>query len=139
MAHPVMYDEADPVYRRVREIALAFPGAGEKVGHGRPMFYTVKVFLYYGGSVKVDGIYVRHDQAILFRPEPHLVESFAQDVRVFRPAYLGPSGWLGLDLTADPSGGTDWSEVAEIVDASYRLTAPRRLVAELDARSGRPR
>lgn len=136
MAHPLMYDEADPVYRRVRELALGLPGAAEKVGHGRPMFFTGKVFLYYGGSVKVDGVYVRHDQAILFRPEPHLEEPLAADVRVFRPAYLGPSGWLGIDLMADSSDdiGTDWSEIAEIVDASYRLTAPRRLVAELDAR-----
>ena len=70
MAHPQMYDEDDPVYVRVRELSLALPGAGEKFGHGRPMFYTVKVFAYYGGSVKVDGSYVRHEQAILFVPPP---------------------------------------------------------------------
>ena len=36
-----------------------------------------------------------------------------------------------IDL-ADPD--IDWQEVAELVDASYRLVAPKKLVAELDAR-----
>jgi hypothetical protein len=29
----------------------------------------------------------------------------------------------------------DWTEVTELLDASFRRTAPRRLIAELDARS----
>ena len=37
------------------------------------------------------------------------------------PAYLGPSGWVGVDLDTD----TDWTEIAELLDASYRLTAPQ--------------
>ena len=45
---------------------------------------------------------------------------------------LGPSGWLGLDLDAH----SDWIELAELLDASYRVTAPRRLVRELDAHNG---
>jgi predicted DNA-binding protein (MmcQ/YjbR family) len=130
MAHPIMYDEDDPVLARVRAIALAFPQAAEKVPHGRPAFYSVKVFGYYGGSIKVDGTYVRHEQSLLVLPEPGEYEALAQDERVYRPAYLGPFGWLGVDLTID----MDWTEVAELVDASYRMTAPRRLVAELDAR-----
>jgi hypothetical protein len=130
MAHAQMYDEGDPVYRRVRELALGFPGAAEKFGHGRPMFYTVKVFAYYGGSIKVDGAYVRHEQAILFVPDAEDREGLLADQRVFRPAYVGPFGWLGLDLTPD----MDWTEVMEVLDASYRLTAPARCVAELDAR-----
>lgn len=44
------------------------------------------------------------------------------------PAYFGPPGWLGVDLTA----GTDWQEISELVDASYRVTARRRLVKRLD-------
>jgi hypothetical protein len=43
------------------------------------------------------------------------------------PGYLGPSGWLGLDLD-----DTDFDEVAEILEDSFRITAPRRLVSELD-------
>lgn len=130
MAHPIMYDEEDPVLARLREIALSFPCAAEKVTHGWPAFYTVKVFAYYGGSIKVDGTYVRHDQSLVVLPDPSEYEALAQDERVYRPAYLGPYGWLGLDLTLD----MDWTEVAELLDASYRITAPRRVIAELDAR-----
>jgi predicted DNA-binding protein (MmcQ/YjbR family) len=44
---------------------------------------------------------------------------------------MGPYGWLGLDLTADE---VDWNEVRELVDASYRLVAPKKLIKELDER-----
>ncbi len=47
--------------------------------------------------------------------------------------YLGPSGWVGYDLDRD---AVDWAEVAELVDMSFRETAPVKLVRELDARLG---
>ena len=52
-----------------------------------------------------------------------------QDRRFFYPAYLGPFGWLGLDFTA---ATVDWAEVRELVDASYRLVAPKKLIKQLD-------
>ena len=64
------------------------------------------------------------------RPDESDRRALLDDDRTFVPAYLGPSGWIGLDLDDD----TDWSEVAELLDASFRLTAPTRDVAELDAR-----
>ena len=130
MAHALMFDEDDPLLARVEEIARALPGAQVKVSHGRPAFYTGKVFAYYGGSVKADGSYVQHGRSVLVLPEDAERPALVEDPRVYVPAYLGPSGWLGLDL----DGVTDWTEVAELVECSYRLTAPRRLVAELDAR-----
>ena len=58
----------------------------------------------------------------------------ARYARFYEPAYLGPSGWVGLDLRAcGAPGDVDWQEVAELIDTSYRLTAPARLVRELDA------
>ena len=128
MAHPVMFSPDDPLLARVRRIALALPEADEKVSHGRPAFFTLKVFCYFGGSVRVDGEWVAHDAAIMVRPDPDDEPALRQDPRFWVPAYLGPSGWLGVDLTAD----TDWQEVAELIDASYRVTAPRRLVTQLD-------
>ncbi len=66
MAHPRMFDPDDPVLARVRRLALAFPSAAEKVSHGRPTFYTKKVFAYYGGSVRHGaGDWVQHPQAVL--------------------------------------------------------------------------
>jgi hypothetical protein len=124
-----MFDDDDPLLARVRELAAGFPGVGEKVSHGRPAFFTQKVFAYYGGSLKVDGEWVQHPQSIVVQPDPDDRVALLQDRRVYVPAYLGPSGWIGYDLGAKG----DWDEVAELLDASFRLTAPRRLVAELDA------
>lgn len=123
-----MFDDDDPLLARVRAIALALPGADEKVSHGRPTFFTKKVFCYYGGSVRVDGDWEPHDHAIIVLPDPDDRRALLDDERTFVPAYLGPSGWIGLDL----DDATDWDEVAELLDASYRLTAPKRLVTELD-------
>ncbi|MCD5312009.1 MmcQ/YjbR family DNA-binding protein [Kineosporia babensis] len=130
MAHPQMFDDADPFLARVRELALGFPDAAEKVSHGRPAFYTTKVFAYYGGSVREDGQWQPHDQAVLVLAEPETRAALEQDPRGFVPAYLGPSGWIGLDL----QGRTDWAEVAELLEESYRLTAGVRRVARLDDR-----
>ena len=61
--------------------------------------------------------------------DQRILAALQQDARFFSPAYLGPSGWLGLDLSA---GTIDWDEVRELVDASFRLTAPRKLIKQLD-------
>jgi predicted DNA-binding protein (MmcQ/YjbR family) len=123
-----MFDDDDPLLARVRELATAFPGADEKVSHGRPAFFTKKVFAYYGGSLKVDGEWVQHPQSIVVQPDPGDRLALLQDPRVYVPAYLGPSGWIGFDVDEED----DWDEVAELLDASFRLTAPRGLVGELD-------
>ena len=129
MAHPKMFERDDPLLARIRGIALGFPGTAEKVSHGRPTFYTRKVFLYYGGSVRRGaGDWVQHPQSALVLVEPDERASLVDDPRTFVPAYLGPSGWLGVDLTAT----SDFDEVAELVDSSFRNTAPARLIAELD-------
>ena len=129
MAHPKMFDDDDPLLARVRELAAAFPGADMKVSHGRPAWFTKKIFAYYGGSVKVDGIYEQHEQSVMVLPDPGDRQALLEDARTFVPAYLGPSGWIGVDLDET----TDWIEIAELLDASYRLTAPKKLIAELDA------
>ncbi len=130
MAHPLMFSPDDPLLGRVRDIALSFPEADEKVSHGRPAFFTQKVFCYFGGSQRIDEEWVAHDAAIMVRPDRDDDPALRQDPRFWVPAYLGASGWLGIDLDEQ----TDWQEIAELIDASYRMTAPRRLVRELDAR-----
>jgi predicted DNA-binding protein (MmcQ/YjbR family) len=124
-----MFDD-DPLLGRVRRLAAALPNAAEKVSHGRPAFYTKKVFAYYGGSLKVDGVWVQHPQSIVVLPDESERRALLEDDHVYVPAYLGPSGWIGVDL----DDRTDWSEIAELLDASYRLTAPARDIAALDAR-----
>ena len=130
MAHPLMFDENDPLLNRVRGIAHTFPEADEKVSHGRPAFFMQKVFCYFGGSERVDDGWIPHDAAIVVRPDPDDDPALRQDPRFWVPMYLGVSGWLGIDL----DDATDWQEITDLIDASYRVTAPRRLVRELDER-----
>ena len=135
MAHPQMFDDADPMLGRLRELALALPDAAEKVSHGHPAFYTTKVFAYFGGSVKVDGEYVQHERSVLVLLPDEERAALLEDERCYVPAYLGAYGWIGVDLGDDPER-TDWQEIAELLDASYRRTAGARRVKALDA-SGR--
>lgn len=100
------------------------------MSHGRPAFFTGRVFAYYGGSLRVEDEWVQHPASVVLRPHPGDRPALLEDPHVYVPAYLGPSGWLGLDLHEQ----VDWDEVAELLDASFRLTAPRRLVDELDGR-----
>ena len=129
MAHPKMFSDDDPYLARVRALAASFPESAEKVSHGRPAFYTRKVFAYYGGARKGRDGWVEHGQSLVVMPDPEHRPALLEDERVYIPAYLGPSGWLGVDLDHD----TDWDEVAELLDASYRLTAPKRAIGQLDA------
>jgi predicted DNA-binding protein (MmcQ/YjbR family) len=128
VAHPRMFDPGDPLLARVRELALALPGADEKESHGRPAFFTKKVFAYYGAATRNHGAWIEHKQAVVFRPSPDERPALEADPRFWVPAYLGPAGWLGLDLDER----TDLQEVAELLEDSFRLTAPARLVTALD-------
>jgi predicted DNA-binding protein (MmcQ/YjbR family) len=51
--------------------------------------------------------------------------------RFFVPPYVGHHGWVGIWLD---NGGPDWDHVAQLVERSYRMTAPKRLSKLLDAR-----
>jgi len=128
MAHQQMFDDDDPILVRVRELALALPEADEKVSHGRPAFFTKKVFCIYGGARKIDEEWMQHPQAVLVQVTEDERHALVQDPRVFVPAYWGPSGWVGLDL----DDTTDWGEVAELLEESFRLTAPKRAITALD-------
>jgi phosphoribosylglycinamide formyltransferase-1 len=49
--------------------------------------------------------------------------------RFYLPAYIGPRGWFGLRLDR---GRVRWREVKQVVEQSYRLTAPKSLTRQLD-------
>lgn len=129
-----MFDEADPYLHRLRAIALTFPDAAAKVSHGRPAFFTTKVFAYYGGSEKIHGGHQRHDRSLVVLVDPDERAALLTEEHGYLPMYLGVSGWVGVDLTAD----TDWDEIGELLDASYRRTAGARRVAALDAARATP-
>lgn len=124
-----MFADDDFGLAEVRTIALGYPEAHEKVSHGRPGFFVSKMFAMYGGSTKRSGPMTSVPHCLLVKVDESDRAALQADDRFFVPAYLGPSGWLGLDFTA---ADVDWDEVRELVDASYRAVAPRRLVAQLD-------
>jgi predicted DNA-binding protein (MmcQ/YjbR family) len=76
------------------------------------------------------GEYIQYPHSILVKVDASDRKALEQDKRFFYPAYMGPSGWLGLDLTAKKT--IDWGEVRELIDASFRLVAPKKLIRQLD-------
>lgn len=109
---------------RLRAIAMALPRAAEKLSHGQPNFYIEKgkVFAQYWHDHHHDGrsaVMVKtsgpDEQEMLIEADPDLY---------YRPAYIGPSGWIAI-RTDRPE--TDWDHIAARVAASWRLVAPARL------------
>jgi hypothetical protein len=107
---------ADPL-TKLRRIALALPGAWEKVSHGEPTFWVGKrMFASYANAANHHGagrtgVWCKADhltQTLLLSKAPTLY---------FSPPYVGPSGWVGMYLDA----GIDWQQVAERLDYAYRL------------------
>jgi predicted DNA-binding protein (MmcQ/YjbR family) len=109
---------------RLTGICLALPEA-ERLAGGQHARFLVrdKTFAYYLNDHHGDGII-----AVCCKAPPGMSAAMidADPVRFLRPAYLGARGWVSLRLDL---GTVDWSEVAELVTDSYRLTAPKRLAA----------
>ena len=124
MAHPRMYEDDDPFLAEVREVCLALPEAVEVEAWGRPTFRAGKIFALFTGDPE-------HPYALTFKPEPDEHTALSQDPRFYAPPYWGKGGWLSLDLSA---AEVDWTEVAELVECSYRQVAIKRMLAALDAR-----
>ncbi|MBV9842214.1 MAG: phosphoribosylglycinamide formyltransferase [Sphingomonadaceae bacterium] len=108
----------------VRRRALGLPEAAEKLSHGMPAFHIAggKVFGYFTYDHHHDGVTAllvkasgAEEQAMLIERDPDLY---------YRPAYLGPSGWIGIRLDG---GDVDWEHVAEWLARSWRTVAPKKL------------
>jgi hypothetical protein len=118
---------ADPV-QRLREICLALPEMTERLSHGEPAWFVQGKKTV----VTLDDHHHGGDHLAFWCPAPagaqeELVEQ--EPLRFFRPPYVGGRGWLGVRIDNDP----DWDEVAQIVSDAYRVVAPKKLIALLDA------
>jgi predicted DNA-binding protein (MmcQ/YjbR family) len=123
MAHPRMYSDDDPYLAELREVCLSFPEAVEVEAWGRPTFRAgKKLFAIFTGLVE-------ENYSVVFKPDAEDRPALLEDGRFYVPPYWGPSGWLGLDFTKGP---VDWDEVRELVDASYRQVALKRMLKALD-------
>ncbi|MEO3809013.1 MmcQ/YjbR family DNA-binding protein [Sphaerisporangium sp. B11E5] len=108
---------------RVRKLCLSLPEAVEKSfgGHTAPSFRVRdKLFV----MTSEDGT------SMTFKAAPGIQEALVSSApdRYFVPAYVGTKGWVGARLDTPQ----DWSELAELIEDSYRLIAPKRLSALLD-------
>jgi predicted DNA-binding protein (MmcQ/YjbR family) len=112
---------AAAVLKRLRGICLSLPEATETVKWGHPTFVAgQKMFAVldeYGGR-----------PCIAFRADPARQAALIQDPRFYAAPYAAAHGWVCMH--ADRA--LDWREVAELLQASYRMAALKRMLAALD-------
>jgi len=105
---------------QLRAICLALPETIETGGVGDPSFKVRnKIFAMQHRMAGRMSMWCKAPsgaQSVLVSSDP---EHF------FVPPYVGHHGWVGVWLDVD----VDWDMVAELVRDSYRMTAPKRLVA----------
>jgi len=118
----------DWITGRVGELALALPKTFFQTSHGSPgwkvgtqsnsKFFAIMWNRHHGEEsigvlVKCSG---QDEMAQLIDADPDIY---------FRPAYYGPSDWVGITLDRP---GVDWEHVEGRLAQSWELVAPRRLL-----------
>jgi hypothetical protein len=109
----------------VREVCLWFPETEEVLSHGSPDFRVRgKTFATYVINHHGDGrvaLWINAPSGA----QAHYVE---QDPKhFFVPPYVGPRGWLGVNLDK----GISWKTVAKLVRDAYEKVAPAALAKSL--------
>ena len=121
---PMYAPEAMRAVAAMRELCLALPEAGEGTSFGKPVWRAgKKIFAhchaYRGESVKAT-FWVGVDRQGLMTMDP----------RFTIPPYLGPGGWIALDV----SQGFDVEELRALALDSYRHFASRKMLAALEGK-----
>jgi len=107
------------------------PEATEQETWGQPTFRVrAKIFAAIGGGGGFDPVPVSSGARVsmLMKAAPG-----EQDVLLmvgepfFRPRYLGYKGWIGVYIDE----ATDWGDIEGLVEDSYRVIAPKKLVEQL--------
>jgi len=111
---------------RLRKLCLAFPEVVEDpAGVGNPSFKVAgKIFVLHALNHHGDGKTAFWCKA---RDGAQLALTSSDPERYFVPPYVGRYGWIGVWLDRS----VDWLEVAGLIEDSYGLTAPRRLVRSI--------
>ena len=113
---------------KVVRIVTALPEAEATGGQHLKFSIRKKSFGYFLDDRHGDG-----KVAICCKAAPGVMNELVEldPDRYFVPPYLGAKGWVALRIDQPK---IEWTEVSEIIEDAYRQSAPRRLVAELDAR-----
>jgi len=112
----------------VRELCLAFPGAEEFESHGSPNYRSRfgarkgKVFAVWALNHHGDG----HVGLWLNTPAMEQSRLLASSRHLFKPPYVGPSGWIGVELNK----GMGWKRVCELAHMAWANSSPAKLVAQ---------
>lgn len=108
---------------RIRAAALGLPETTERLSHGQPTFFVAdRQFAQFRNDHHGDGLMVVCVRTSGANEQAMLIEAAPETYR--RPAYLGPSGWVSIDL----SGDVDWTLVEDRIARSWELAAPRALL-----------
>ncbi len=129
MAEPKPAKAAVARWEKVRAFALELPGAQEEFPWGETVAkVSKKVFVFLGVS---DGSYPMGMTVKLKDPEAH---AHALTSPGAEPAGygLGKSGWVRIPLEGQGVPATEL--LCDWVEESYRVIAPKKRIAELDAR-----
>jgi predicted DNA-binding protein (MmcQ/YjbR family) len=116
---------------RIEEICMALPEVELKPfgGHTAPTF-RVRDRMFVVTSE--DGTYMS------LKARPGVQDALVGDdpSRFFIPPYVGSKGWVGVQLRVDGAWvDHDWDEIGELIEESYRMTAPKRLAAQIPTAS----
>ncbi len=115
------------VIAEIRRICLSMPESSEKETWGHPTFRVREAMFATCGSHP--GPAGGEVQVMTMKAAEGEQESLlAEGHPFFYPNYVGGRGWIGLIVDRD----TDWVEVAELVEDSFRQIAPKRVSARLD-------
>jgi predicted DNA-binding protein (MmcQ/YjbR family) len=102
-----------------------YPDAPEITSWGRPTFRAGKRIYVLVGSMAAP-------LSVVVKADPDELPAYRASDRFWDPPYWTNKGWIG---TALDSPSTDWDEIAELIDTSYRQVALVRQVKALGVRS----
>jgi predicted DNA-binding protein (MmcQ/YjbR family) len=119
----------DPRLKRLTALCLALPEV-ERAVHGDHADFRVrkKVFAYFLNNHHGDGIV-----SVCCKSElgENVDRASSDPERFYLPAYIGARGWFGLRLDCGP---VNWREVENVLELSYRLSAPKTLARVVEHR-----
>lgn len=114
--------QAESRLDRVRKICLALPDTTEKEAWGEPTFRVKdKLFAMYADADNHHGS-GRPAVWVNSLPENQSVMITMDPDRFYKPAYVGPSGWVGIWLDRNVS----WKMVADVLADGHGLTARKK-------------
>jgi predicted DNA-binding protein (MmcQ/YjbR family) len=114
-----------PTLRQLSKICLSLPEAARRDLNEHADFRVRgKVFAYFLNNHHGDGIVSVCCKSALGE---NVDRASREPRRFYLPAYIGPRGWFGLRLDGE---GVDWAEVRNLVELSYGLVAPKRLLSK---------